>query len=85
MPPHAMNPPFPPPPRLLRQIRDDYWRGGRQLLQEQPNLPAVRVSLHEYQEGDRWEFWVIRGPHGTFLQRTMHNGRTEEEVPLRVQ
>ena len=74
---------LPPPPRLLRQIRNDYWEAGRQQLQENPQRRRVRVCLHQFHPDDRWEFWVIRGPNQTFLQQTVHNGQVEEEVPLR--
>jgi hypothetical protein len=70
------------PPRLVRQIRDDYWMGGRYLLQENPHLQEVCVQTSEYSQGHRWEFWVLRGPNGIFLQRTMYNGQIEAEGPM---
>ena len=71
------------PPRLIRQIREDYWQTGRNALQQQAHLQEFCVYVHEYHPGDRWEFWVVRGPNQTFLRRTYHNGRLEEEAPLR--
>ena len=59
---------FPPPPRLLREIRDDWWRMGQDMLQDQPELHEIRVASHGYQLGDHWEFWVIRGPNNTLLR-----------------
>ena len=72
-----------PPPRLIRQIREDYWQMGRDALEQQPHLQEFCVYVYEYHLGDRWEFWVVRGPNQTFLRRTVHNGRLEEEVRMR--
>jgi hypothetical protein len=75
--------PFPPSPRLLREIRDDWWQMGRDILQQEPNLREVQVAFHNYHPGDRWEHWVVRDPNHRFLQRTIHNGRVERDVPFR--
>lgn len=75
--------PFPPPPRLLREIRDDWWQMGRDTLRQQPNLREVRVAFHHYHPGDMWEHWVVRDPNQAFLQRTIHNGRVERDAPFR--
>ena len=80
------NPPqahFPQPPRLLRRIRNDIWDNGKYQLQENPHLHQTCVHTHHYHPADRWEFWVIRDPNQQLRQRTVHNGRVEEEVPWR--
>ncbi len=74
---------FPPTPRLLREIRDDWWQMGRDILQQEPHRQKVQVALHNYNPGDRWEHWVVRGPNHSFLQRTIHNGRIERDTPFR--
>ncbi len=70
------------PPRLIRQIRDEYWIGGRTYLEERPRLQEVCVYTYEYTPGLRWEFWVLRGANGTYVQRTMYNGQIEAEGPM---
>jgi len=74
---------FPPPPRLLREIRDDWWEMGRTLLRQQPERGQVRVAFHGPPHEDYWEFWVVRGPNNTFLQRTMRNYHVERDTPMR--
>jgi hypothetical protein len=78
---HADAPP--PPPRLLRDICIDAWKTGRTRLQEQPELHHVLVSTYGDPYQDYWEFWVVRGPNHTFLQRTMRNYHVERETLMR--
>jgi len=80
---HHDNDPFPPPPRLLRDICIDWWKIGLHILQEQPELRHVRVTTHGVPPEDYWEFWVVRGPNNTFLQRTMRNHHVERDTPMR--
>ena len=82
-PPYNDNNPPPPPGRLLREIRDDWWNMGRTMLQQQPELRQVRVASHGAPP-DYWEYWVVRGPNHTFLQRTMRNYHVERDMPMHL-
>ena len=77
------NPAPAPTPRLYREIREDWWQMGRDMLQQQPNLREINVSMHNFHICDRWEFWVVRDPNNTLLQRTIHNNQVVRERPFR--
>ena len=73
---------LPPIPRLVRTIPIHEWRASQQQLLEQ-HLHDIRVSVI-WRPDETWEFWIHRAPDGTLFQRTLKNGKLEQETPIMI-